>query len=82
VTGVQTCALPICRYELIGGKDALATWKEGALRFRLGGKRLKGEWRLYRMKGKGGRSKPMWLLQKVKDEYAVRGHTAEVLGKS
>ena len=68
-------------YELTDGKDALALWKNGALRFRLVGKRLKGEWRLYRMKGKGGRSKPMWLLQKVKDEYAVRGHTAEVLGR-
>ena len=70
------------RYELTDGKDALASWKDGALRFRLAGKRLKGEWRLYRMKGKGGRSKPMWLLQKIKDDYAVRGHTAEVLGKS
>lgn len=69
-------------YEMTDGKDALAFWKNGVLRFRLMGSRLKGEWRLYRMKGKGGRNKSMWLLQKIKDEYAVRGHTAEVLGKS
>jgi bifunctional non-homologous end joining protein LigD len=69
-------------YELADGEDALALWRKGALRFRLAGKRLKGEWRLYRMKGKGGRSKPMWLLQKIEDRYAMQGHAAEVTSKS
>ena len=69
-------------YELTDGKDALAAWKKGALRFRLAGKRLQGEWRLYKMKGKTQGSKPMWLLQKIKDEYAVPGHKADILAES
>lgn len=69
-------------YELTDGNDALASWKKGALRFRLEGKRLQGEWKLYQMKGKTQGSKPMWLLQKIKDEYAVPGHKAEILAEN
>ncbi|HEX8073200.1 MAG TPA: DNA polymerase ligase N-terminal domain-containing protein [Pyrinomonadaceae bacterium] len=57
--------------------DAAAAWRAGALRFRLHGRRLKGDWRLFRMKGRG---RAQWLLQKVADEHAVAGHTAEVVG--
>ena len=61
--------------------DARAAWRAGALRFRLHGKRLKGDWRLFKMKGREVRGRAQWLLQKVDDEYAEPGHTAEVIGK-
>jgi bifunctional non-homologous end joining protein LigD len=60
--------------------DAAAAWRAGALRFRLHGRRLKGDWRLFRMKGRAQAGRAQWLLQKVADEYAVAGHTAEVVG--
>src|SRR5207237_1260474 len=49
--------------------DALAAWRAGALRFRLHGRRLKGDWRLFKMKGREVRGRAQWLLQKVADEY-------------
>ena len=67
-------------YELTEG-TALENWRVGSLRFRLRGKRLKGEWRLFRMKGRAERGRPLWLLQKVKDEFAAAGHTAETIGE-
>ena len=60
--------------------DALAAWRAGALRFQLKGRRLKGAWRLFKMKGRAERGGPQWLLQKVADEFAAAGHTAEVVG--
>ncbi len=60
--------------------DALASWQKGAIRFRLHGTRLQGEWRLFKMKGRKEQGKPLWLLQKSKDEYALTGHTAEIIG--
>ena len=60
--------------------DALAAWRAGALRFSLHGKRLKGDWRLFKMKGRAVRGRAQWLLQKVSDEHAEIGHTAEVVG--
>jgi len=61
-------------------EDAEEGWARGALRFNLHGQRLKGAWRLFRIKGREQEGKPMWLLQKVRDEYAVPGHSAEVIG--
>lgn len=69
-------------YEATEGSSPLEDWRKGSLRFRLNGERLKGEWRLFKMKGRAERGKPLWLLQKVKDEFAVTGHEAEVVGKS
>jgi bifunctional non-homologous end joining protein LigD len=60
--------------------DALASWRKGSIRFRLHGKRLRGEWRLFKMKGRMERGKPLWLLQKIADEYSLPGHTAEIVG--
>lgn len=60
--------------------DALAAWGAGALRFRLDGKRLKGAWRIFKMKGRGQGGRAQWLLQKVADEHARAGHSAEVIG--
>lgn len=60
--------------------DMLDDWQRGALRFRLHGERLKGEWRLFKMKNRKEGGKPLWLLQKIEDEHAVSGHTAEIIG--
>jgi bifunctional non-homologous end joining protein LigD len=60
--------------------DPEAALSRGALRFTLHGRRLGGEWRLYRMKRETG-GKPGWLLQKVDDRYARAGDVAERVGK-
>jgi len=60
--------------------DALTSWRKGSLRIRLDGKRLRGEWRLFKMKGRLEQGKPLWLLQKIDDEYSLPGHTAEIVG--
>jgi bifunctional non-homologous end joining protein LigD len=70
-------------YELDGdGGDALDAWRAGALKFRLKGERLGGAWRLFRMKGRAERGRPLWLLQKLDDEFAEPGHAAEVVGEA
>ena len=43
--------------------------REGALKFVLKGRRLKGKWALVRMKAKAGETENNWLLLKEKDEY-------------
>jgi bifunctional non-homologous end joining protein LigD len=68
-------------FELTEGTP-LENWRKGSLRFRLNGERLKGEWRLFKMKGRKEKGKPLWLLQKVEDEFAKSGHAAETIGKS
>src|ERR1043165_6279594 len=68
-------------YEVTEDNKPLEDWRKGSLRFRLQGARLKGEWRLFKMKGRAEKGKPLWLLQKVKDEFAVSGHEAEVVGE-
>jgi bifunctional non-homologous end joining protein LigD len=68
-------------FEITGSDDdALNGWRKGSIRFRLHGKRLRGEWRLFKMKGRVERGKPLWLLQKIADEYSLPGHTAEIVG--
>lgn len=69
-------------YEMLEGDDALQAWRAGALKFELRGKRLRGAWRLFKMKGRKEAGKALWLLQKVKDKEAHRGHEAEVMGES
>ncbi len=59
--------------------DPEAALEKGSLKFRLDGRRLQGEWRLVRIKGWSGR-KPSWLLFKVRDAAARRGHAAERIG--
>ncbi|MBA3240699.1 MAG: hypothetical protein H0T60_05680 [Acidobacteria bacterium] len=68
-------------YEPPAGDDPLEEWRKGSLRFRLSGERLRGEWRLFRMKGRRQGNKPLWLLQKLVDEFAVAGHEAETVGE-
>lgn len=43
--------------------------QNGALKFVLNGRRLKGKWALVRLKVKEGETKENWLLLKEKDEY-------------
>jgi bifunctional non-homologous end joining protein LigD len=66
-------------FELSEG-DPLGAWQKGSLRFHLNGERLRGAWRLFKMKGRKERGKPLWLLQKIEDEFAVPNHTAEIIG--
>ena len=67
-------------FELTEGTP-LESLSKGSLRFRLHGERLKGEWRLFRTKGRAEKGKPLWLLQKLRDDFAVAGHTAELAGE-
>ena len=67
-------------FELLEG-ESLTAWRKGSLRFRLNGERLKGEWRLFQMKGRKENGKPLWLLQKIKDDFSVEGHTAATVGE-
>lgn len=63
------------------GSSPREDWKRGSLSFQLHGQRLKGAWRLFKMKGREQAGKPLWLLQKVKDEFALSGHEAEIIGE-
>jgi bifunctional non-homologous end joining protein LigD len=60
--------------------DPLEGWRAGSLRFRLEGSRLGGGWRLFRMKGREEAGRPLWLLQKLPDDFATPGHEAETVG--
>jgi bifunctional non-homologous end joining protein LigD len=60
--------------------DPAEGWRAGSLRFRLAGERLRGAWRLFKMKGREEAGRPLWLLQKLPDEFAVPGHEAETVG--
>ena len=68
-------------FDLPEDDDPLEAWRKGSLRFRLRGRRLKGEWRLFKMKGRQEKGKPLWLLQKINDEFAVPGDVAEITGE-
>ena len=52
------------------GKDPAKTIEEGHLHFRLEGERMKGDWVMFRLKGKPGDKAEPWMLKKVTDEYA------------
>src|SRR5512139_1736502 len=52
------------------GKDPSKTIEEGHLHFKLEGERMKGEWVMFRLKGRPGDRQEPWMLKKVDDEYA------------
>jgi len=51
-------------------KDPAKTIEEGHLHFTLEGERMKGEWVMFRMKGRPGEKGEAWMLKKVTDEFA------------
>lgn len=55
------------------GKDPSQTIEEGHLHFTLEGERMKGEWVMFRLKGRPGDRQEPWMLKKVDDEYAKPG---------
>ena len=52
------------------GKDPTKTIEEGHLHFTLEGERMKGEWVMFRLKGRPGEKGEPWMLKKVDDQYA------------
>jgi len=66
-------------YELLGGD-----WQRGDLKLSLHGKKLKGEWHIFRIKSEEG--KPLWLLQKavtpMKPLSIKRDDTSVLTGRS
>ncbi len=65
-------------YEPLASGDAPAMLAKGDLKFRLDGKKLKGEFALVRMRSRRPGSKGNeWLLLKKKDEHAKPGWNAD-----
>jgi bifunctional non-homologous end joining protein LigD len=63
--------------------DARAMLAKGDLKFRLNGKRLKGDFALIKMKGRRPGSKGNeWLMIKKHDEYVVEGYDAGDIDES
>jgi len=62
-------------YELLGDKPALDQLARGDLKFRLDGEKLKGEFAIVLMKGRGKGNE--WLLLKKKDAEARPGWDVE-----
>jgi bifunctional non-homologous end joining protein LigD len=54
-------------------KEAVAMLAKGDLKFRLKGKRLKGDFALVHIKGRSGSKGNEWLLIKKKDDHVVAG---------
>jgi bifunctional non-homologous end joining protein LigD len=50
------------------GKDPRKTLEEGHLHFTLDGERMKGEWVMFRLKGRPGERAENWMLKKVTDD--------------
>jgi bifunctional non-homologous end joining protein LigD len=62
------------RYELMDADNAEAAYEAGRLKFRLKGRKLRGEFNLVRMGGREGQ----WLLIKGRDEHAEPGWLPEL----
>lgn len=64
--------------ETITEKEFLAHLGAGSIKFRVKGRKLKGEFALVKMKGRGENT---WLLIKHRDEYAQEEYNAEDYAK-
>jgi bifunctional non-homologous end joining protein LigD len=64
-------------YWMPQSPDVDAALRKGELKFALLGEKLQGEWVLVRTRGRGGDSKPAWLLIKHKDAYVSTRDVAE-----
>jgi bifunctional non-homologous end joining protein LigD len=56
-------------WESIPGKDPRETLPEGHLHFILHGRRMQGEWILFRLKPRGKEKGENWILRKVNDAF-------------
>ena len=63
-------------------KEAAAMLVKGDLKFRLKGKRLKGDFALVHIKGRAGSKGNEWLLIKKKDDHAVAGFNIDAYDTS
>src|SRR5215469_3904585 len=71
------------KYPLGTEADAVAMLAKGDLKFRLNGKRLKGDFALVKMKGRRPGSKGNeWLMIKKHDEYVEEGYDAGEIDES
>ena len=66
-------------WQPIPGKDPRKTLAEGHLHFTLHGRRMKGEWVMFRLKPRGKEKGENWLLRKVDDEFA--GGSDDLIGR-
>lgn len=57
-------------WETIAGKKPRETLPQGHLHFILHGRRMQGEWILFRMKPRGKEKGENWILRKVNDAFA------------
>ncbi|WP_324740893.1 DNA ligase D [Tsuneonella sp. CC-YZS046] len=57
-------------WDSIPGKDPRKTLAEGHLHFILHGRRMKGEWVMFRLKPRGKEKAENWILRKVDDIHA------------
>ena len=57
-------------WEPIPGKDPRKTLPDGHLHFTLHGRRMQGEWILFRLKPRGKEKSENWILRKVHDAHA------------
>lgn len=65
-------------WESIPGKNPRQTLPEGHLHFILHGRRMQGEWILFRLKPHGKEKGENWILRKVQDEFA--GGSDDLIG--
>lgn len=65
-------------YEVVGpaSNDAAVALRDGVLRLALDGRKLHGQWAMFRTRiGQGSREN--WLLEKMRDEFAVADYDPE-----
>ena len=65
-------------WDPVPGKDPTKTLAEGHLHFTLHGRRMKGEWIMFRLKPRGKEKGENWILRKVEDEFA--GGSDDLIG--
>lgn len=65
-------------WESIPGKDPRETLSEGHVHFILHGRRMQGEWILFRLKPREKEKGENWILRKVKDAFA--GGSDDLIG--
>lgn len=65
-------------WEPITGKDPRKTLPDGHLHFILHGRRMQGEWILFRLKPRGKEKSENWILRKVNDAFA--GGSDDLIG--